>query len=316
MAQFNFKEYLKQEAARGQSVSTTGPAYKVGYFKLSNDKEEAIVRFNYSSTEQFHFASVHSVKTPVGYKKISCLREGWNDPREKCPLCSCGIDEVSKISQKLYVELTRYVQQSDGTYTPVAEVWEKPAGFAKELASYLQKLGDLRNFVFVITRNGAKGSRDTTYTLMLGPDAIYKPEMFPIDFSAFEGYDLTKHGYYVKTAEEMEAFLETGDFPMRAKPEKISEPIKATAPVKPVAPVGGHAVSNPVPGTVYTNPAPVEEEVPAHPGVAEEMTVFENPAPTPAPTPTPAVRPARPVAARTTDGDSAPVGPTRPSYNY
>ena len=313
MSQFNFEEYLKQEAARGQAVPKTGPAYKVGYFKLSNDKEEAIVRFNYSSTEQFHFATVHSVKTPAGYKKISCLREGWNDPREKCPLCSCGIDEVSKISQKLYVELTRYVQQPDGTYKPVAEVWEKPAGFAKELASYLQKLGDLRNYVFVITRNGAKGSRDTTYTLMLGPDAIYKPEMFPIDFSAFDGYDLTKHGYYVKTAEEMKTFLETGDFPMRAKPEKISEPIKSTAPAKPAAPVGGHAVSNPVPGTTYTNPAPAPEAVPTHPGVAEDMTVFENPAP--ASTPAPAVRPVRPVAteAPATEPSSRPA---RPSYNY
>lgn len=224
MANFDFNAYLQREASK--AGNQTQKTYKVNYFKLADDGDEAIVRFNYKTLDTLHFATVHTVKTNGGYKKISCLRKDYYEPRDNCPLCLSEDININKVKTRVYVELVHYIKQDDGTYIPQAEVWDRPAGFAKELASYYQKLGDLRNYVFIITRNGAAKSMDTKYTLMLSPEQIYKQELFVKDFTAFDDCDLTKFGYYIKTADEMHEFLKTGDFPQRQHTESVADSIK------------------------------------------------------------------------------------------
>ena len=44
-----------------------------------------------------------------------------------------------------------------------------------------------------------------------------KPEMIPADFSAFNGFNIAKHSYWEKTAEEINTYLTTGQFPERVQ---------------------------------------------------------------------------------------------------
>jgi hypothetical protein len=89
-------------------------------------------------------------------------------------------------------------------------IWERPAGFSKELAAKLRDYESLAAHVFKITRIGT--GKDTRYTLDYIP--LYdKPETVPADFSAFNNFDITKHSFWVKTAEELQAYVDTGSFP-------------------------------------------------------------------------------------------------------
>lgn len=296
MAQFDFNAYMARERAAGQSTPKTSPVYKVGYFKLANDGDTAIVRFNYESAATIHFATVHTVKTKDGkYKKVSCLREKWEDPKEMCPLCMSTDEQVSKISTKTYITLLDYVKQEDGTMKAMPKVWERPSGFAKELAQLITDFGNLKECLFKITRQNGATSSDVRYIITYCRPEVYTPENFPADFSDFEDYDLTKHGYYVKTAEEMEAFVKTGDFPMRAKQE-VAEPIKAETTVAKITPT---PAATPVKETVTAAPA-------AQPSPMAETGFGFTAAPT---RPAPVAQPAPAAAPTGTTG-------TRPVYKY
>jgi hypothetical protein len=79
--------------------------------------------------------------------------------------------------------------------------------------------GDLRNTLVLITRNGKAGDMQTTYSVDVLPanHPVFKPDMIPADFSAFNNFNIAKHSYWEKTAEEINTFLATGQFPERAQ---------------------------------------------------------------------------------------------------
>ena len=58
MAQFNFADY-QETVAKAQNGQ--GNATKVGFFRLKNDGDEALVRINCNSVNDLQFASVHTV---------------------------------------------------------------------------------------------------------------------------------------------------------------------------------------------------------------------------------------------------------------
>ena len=132
--------------------------------------------------------------------------------------------------------LVSYKDASTGAYTPAQPVvWERPAGFSKELATKLRDYENLAAHVFKVTRIGA--GKDTKYSLDYIP--LYdKPETVPADFSAFNNFDITKHSFWVKTAEDLEGYLATGSFqqqePKPAEEKAVEEAlgfVPETAPV-------------------------------------------------------------------------------------
>jgi hypothetical protein len=218
MANISYTDYENKKGTSNQSQKE----YKVGYFSLKDDGDEAAVRFAYSSVEEFNIVTVHVIKTTNKegkelYKRVSCLRES-HDPLSKCPLCLAG----NKVVDKFYVKLIEYVKDENGVVTPKARVWERPAKFARELKSFIDEYGDLTNFIFKIKRRGNRGSMDTTYNIIPVPSTspIYKPEIYVKDFSDFEGFKLAGSFYMVKTEDEMKVFLSTGDFPRVESAEK------------------------------------------------------------------------------------------------
>lgn len=172
MASFDFKTYMAREKAAGQSTPKMGPAYKVGYFKLAKDGDSAIVRFNYETPDTIHFATVHTVQVGNGsYKRlVAYVNLVWM-MKQKCPLCAAGTDEVKAVSTKAYITLLDYEKQEDGTFKPVAKVWERPGGFAKEIAQLINDYGNLKDCLLKLHVKMAQ-LQETQDTLLL--TAVHK----------------------------------------------------------------------------------------------------------------------------------------------
>lgn len=212
---FSYEQY----AAEQDKLASKSNAQKIGWFKLA-DGQDAVVRFNVSALEDLQFATVHTVHTKDNkWMRISCLNEPGSFG-DNCPLCTAagaGDTSISKVQKKCYVQLlVSYRDPASGNFTTAEPViWERAAGFAKELAMLLKEYGNLRDVLFKITRTGTK--LDTKYNLNYAVPTVYKPEMIPADFSAFNNFHIEKHSYWVKTKDEIESYLLNGVFPEVAK---------------------------------------------------------------------------------------------------
>ena len=210
--EYSYEDFLKQKGAKN---SGTKQRSKVGYFKLADDGDEALVRFDYSDVHQFNLVHVHSVKIGDNYRRVSCLR-GPYDPLEKCPLCNAN----EKLFSKVYIKLIEYTKNESGNIVATPKVWERPEAFAMTIASYIQEYGDLRDCVFKIKRIGKKGDLKTEYQVLPTNPMKYSEENgFVKDFTDLDSLDLSHHSYMNKTKEEMETFLRTGDFYQPSTPK-------------------------------------------------------------------------------------------------
>ena len=226
MSQFNYQDYQKVvERAQNPSNNTV----KIGFFKLPKDGDEALVRINLKDINDLEFANVHKPAfgkkfegLGTGYTPVSCLNEvgSYSDDCPFCKAVAAGNDTIGKASKVVYIKmLVAYKDVATGQFsTAIPVVWERPAGFSKELASKFKNYGPLADRVFKITRNGS--GKDTKYSLDYIP-MLDKPELVPADFSAFNNFDLSKHSFWVKSAEDLQYFLDNGTFPA-AEPKPAS----------------------------------------------------------------------------------------------
>lgn len=226
MSQFNYQDYQKVvERAQNPSNNTV----KIGFFKLPKDGDEALVRINLKDINDLEFANVHKPAfgkkfegLGTGYTPVSCLNEvgSYSDDCPFCKAVAAGNDTIGKASKVVYIKmLVAYKDAATGQFsTAIPVVWERPAGFSKELASKFKNYGPLADRVFKITRNGS--GKDTKYSLDYIP-MLDKPELVPADFSAFNNFDLSKHSFWVKSAEDLQYFLDNGTFPA-AEPKPAS----------------------------------------------------------------------------------------------
>ena len=230
MSQFNYQDY--QNVVNKAQTAPSGNAVKIGFFKLPKDGDEALVRIYLSKLDDLKFATVHK---PVfgkkfeglgtGFTPVSCLNE-VGSYSDACPFCKAaaeGHEVIGKASKVVYVlMLVSYKDATTGAFSEaVPVVWERPAGFSKELASKLRDYGSLAEHVFKVRRIGT--GKDTKYSLDYIP--LYdKPETVSTDFSAFNGFNINKHSYWEKSAEDLQAYVDTGSFPQaEAKPAAESQ---------------------------------------------------------------------------------------------
>ena len=272
MSQFNYDQY-QNVVNRAQAAPSTNAA-RVGFFKLK-DGEEALVRINVSKLDDLKFATVHK---PVfgkkfeglgtGYTPVSCLNE-VGSYSDACPFCKAaaeGHEVIGKATKVVYIQmLVAYKDASTGTFSAaVPVVWERPAGFSKELASKLRDYGSLADHVFKISRLGA--GKDTRYSLDYIP--LYdNPETVTTDFSAFNNFDITKHSFWIKPAADLQYFIDNGTFPAtEQKPASasasFSQVAAAPAEEKKVEQSFGTGAT-PVQPAPVVKPTPVTEEKPA-----------------------------------------------------
>lgn len=220
---FNYAQY--QQIAAQEQAQSSGDGTKIGYFKLANDGDIAVARINLSSTDEFMFAAVHTINAGGKWLKVSCHNPlGMN--ANGCALCTAHQanpkGSISKAAKKMFIPMIvsyRDPNSATGYTPPMPVIWDRPAGFSRELANKLMIAGDLRNTLVLITRNGKAGDMQTTYSVDVLPAThpVFKPEMIPADFKAFTNFNIAKHSYWEKTAEEINTFLTTGQFPERAQ---------------------------------------------------------------------------------------------------
>lgn len=222
MSSFNYSDYQNVVNA----AQNKGSNVKVGFFKLGSDGAEALVRINVSSLDDLEFATVHTVSAGGKWLRVSCLNEvgSYSDDCELCAANTAGDQRVSKAAKKVFVQmLVSYKDPTTGQFSvPIPVIWERPAGFSREIANKLRDYGNLRDVLLKVTRNGAANDMKTTYSLDYAVPTVYKPEMIPADFSAFNNFKINKHSYWEKTAEEIHTFITTGAFPEVVKTGDVS----------------------------------------------------------------------------------------------
>lgn len=273
MSNFSYNQY-QEVIARAQNGSNSG-AQKVGFFKLKNDGDEALVRFNVKSLDDLDFATVHQLGAAQRWMKVSCLNP-VGSYAETCPLCAAvagGNNTIGKAAKRVYVQLmVSYKDSATQTFSAaIPVIWERPAGFSREIATLLKDYGDLTTRVFKVTRSGVANSMQTTYPISYIP--LYdKPESVIDDFSAFANFNIAKHSFWEKSVGDINVFLNTGSFP-EVRASQAPMPTDADAPVytRPVyqPPVTTESYVPATPTTpAYQAPAQPQYQTPATPDFA------------------------------------------------
>lgn len=190
-----------------------------GFFRLANDGDVARVRFMYDTIDDVEGMSVHQVEINGKKRYVNCLRE-YTEPVAKCPFCR----ERMAVQAKLFVPV--YDVDEDRV-----KIWERGKKFFNKISGLCSRYSHLVEKEFEIERHGKAGDQGTTY------------EIFPVD----DGEKLTMedlpelpedYNKFVldKSADDMEYFLEEGNFP----PED-------EAPVRRRGGNGRHSIDDEVP---------------------------------------------------------------------
>ena len=187
MGRFNYSEADKYGGNGGTS-----------YFSLKNDKDVARVRFMYGGIDDVEGYAVHQIDIGDRKRYVNCLRN-YNDPIDMCPFCSAKKPQYAKLFVPLYdVDEER------------VKIWERGKKFFDKISSICARYAhgsDLVNHEFEIERNGKAGSTQTTYEIYEVSKDDTTLEDLPDIPPVLGGMVLDK------TAEEMEYYLQNGDFP-------------------------------------------------------------------------------------------------------
>lgn len=202
-------------------TQNSGDRKYVQFFPKMKDGETLIVRFfPYKSTGEVVEKTVHhSYKLGEKmFKDIECLRTP-DMPADDCPLCKSG----SKMSIRGFIKMLYYVDHNDGNpYEAVATVWNCPRRFVQQLRGLMVEWGDISKMVFKLTRHGS--DVNTTYDLIPANTNFYTEQLCPIDFSAFNGFNLSPYHCLEASREEMSDWVNSGImFPQLVKKAKVEE---------------------------------------------------------------------------------------------
>lgn len=252
---YSYETYVsaKSKETKDNSTKTRG---NVGYFKLVDDGDEAIVRFVYDDKSELVMAHVHD--EPVGnnkHRRVLCLRSDARDDMAKCPLCARG----DKFFAKVYLKLIEYVKDEQGKIIPQAKIWERPESFAEQIVEYIDNYGGIKDVVFKVKRSGARGNTDTNYILTPMPNTVYtEANGYVKDFHDFDNFSFYPHSFISKNKEDMEEYIKTGEFPFH---KKDGSPSTTTPTTNTSTPVVEKVVTKEEP-KVEVTPTP---EVPSRP---------------------------------------------------
>lgn len=246
---------------------------RLPYFAVGNG-QSAMVRFMHASTDDFDLVKVHANEFTTKNGKliranVTCLADPTGIDMSGCPFCMNG----EKVKTVMYVHLIEYVQTQNGIEAQ-PKVWQRPFGFAQELATLINDYGDLRNCIFKVSRTGEK--LETKYSVNYVPESRYDANVYGVSdavYKAFEGYDADGSATMKKTAAEMENFLATASWLMpRPQQQDTFQKVAETGYMTPdndneELPFGNEtpatAASTVVPAVNQPAPAPAPVETPA-----------------------------------------------------
>lgn len=203
MGYISYEDFVKMQSQKqstgNYSQNKEQRKNRVGFFKLANDGDEAVVRFAYTDPSEFKVYTVHPMTVEGKFRTINCLRD-LQGSLDDCPLCSAGV----QLQQKFFIKLIEYVRNEDGSITPTPKIWSRPASYIKTLNNLFTEYGNISDCVFKIKRSGAAGFQKTEYSIMFGNPTVYNENLYPKDFSAFDNYDVLGNCVLDKTKAELE----------------------------------------------------------------------------------------------------------------
>lgn len=202
-----------QEERSNNSSDRSGPF--VGYFKLQEDNQEALVRFVYSDEEEIYNDIIITHKATVDgkFRRVNCLRN-YTDPIDLCPMCQKGIPS----QQRLYIRMIEYVRDEDNNIKAYAKVWERPTSYVFTLMDKFKEYGNLSDCIFKVRRHGKPGDMKTTYSIDFANPNIYNSTLYPKDFSAFEDYSIVGNAVLDLNSEELSKIADSTKPSDQAKP--------------------------------------------------------------------------------------------------
>jgi hypothetical protein len=166
-----------------------------GFFSLKNDKDIATVRFMYNNLDDVQGYAVHEVEVDSKKRYVNCLRN-YNDPVDMCPLCAARYRVLAKLFVTLYDEESGEVK-----------IWDRGKTFMSKLSSLCSRYNPLVGTPFEIERNGKKGDTNATYeTYALETDGTTLEDLPEVP-------ELLGTLILDKTFEELQYFLDNGEFP-------------------------------------------------------------------------------------------------------
>lgn len=190
---------------RADEVSHYGGQGGAGYFSLKNDRDVATVRFMYDNIDELEGYAVHQIEIEGRKRYVNCLRN-YNDPIDDCPFCR----ERMMQTAKFFIPV--YNMGAGGKEEGKVQVWERGKKFASQMSGLMARYSSPNTpfcaQLFEIERQGEKGSTTTQY----GIYPVGQPDNTTMD-DLPELPNILGGVVLDKTTEEMEVFLETGNFP-------------------------------------------------------------------------------------------------------
>lgn len=184
------------------------------WFQLKNDGDVARVQFMLNSIDDIPIFSTHRVKIGDKERYVDCLRNP-QDPIDACPFCAAGMPAKA-------VRFIVMFQHDDNK----VKIWERGRQFISKLQGLINRYNPLEDKVFEIERHGKSGDTSTKYEIY-PLDGVDPVNMDEVEMPELEGSLILQ-----KTAEEMEVYLDTGNFP---NDDEGSAPVRrrgAEAPVR------------------------------------------------------------------------------------
>ena len=170
------------------------PSSSGEWFALKNDGDTEKVQFLISDTGELDVFTVHKVKLGDKERYVNCIRE-YGEPLDVCPLCD----------NEYTLKVARFVVMYSHKDNKI-KIWERGKQFISRLEGLANRYYPLHDTVFEIERHGKAGDKQTTYE-------IYPcPQDKPIDISDIERPELLGTIVLDKTAEDMNYFLNNGNF--------------------------------------------------------------------------------------------------------
>lgn len=183
---------------RAEEADHYGGQGGTGFFSIANDKEVKSVRFMYETTDDIEGTSVHKVKVNGKDRYVNCLRE-YNQPVDDCPFCR----ENKPVQARLFIPVYNIDEDA-------VQIWDRGKTMFQKMMSVCSRYaskGDIVNNVFEIERNGKPKDKETTYEIYQVDRDDTKLEDLPDLPNILGGFVLDK------SAEDMEYYLETEEFP-------------------------------------------------------------------------------------------------------
>lgn len=188
MARFSFDD-VEHYQSKGSSA---------GFFKLVKDKDIATVRLLYNNADDIEGFSCHKVKIGDKDRWVNCLRT-YRDPIDNCPLCKSGNKPQAKLFIPLYNEDAKQVQ-----------IWDRGSKFFSKVTGVCSRYSKspIVSQLFEVERNGKPQDTSTDYNFYRTDDEA--------DDKTLDDFEMPKilGGIVIDaTADDMEYFLDNGEFP-------------------------------------------------------------------------------------------------------